>query len=221
MSNLPKATAAVHLLNAAGHIFAERPFEGVSTRQIADEAGVNLSAISYHFGSKEGLYRAVFEKIVLELAPLRMALKQFVAQMDLIATEDRAKQRLIIQSIIHLFVGAIAAQENPRWRMRLIFEEVQQGGPCYDLVINEHVNVVHGSMAQLVAKITGQPADSLKVMFLTHTILGMCLQYGLNEKMIAEHAGWKGYGPKEVAFLKKTTTEQALSLLKLSVPEEA
>lgn len=44
------------LIFSAGELFAEHGFEGVSTRMIADRAGVKLSAIHYHFGSKEKLY---------------------------------------------------------------------------------------------------------------------------------------------------------------------
>src|ERR1700759_1999467 len=51
------------ILEAALELFADSGFEGASTRAIADRAGVNLPAIQYYFGSKEGLYRAVVEQI--------------------------------------------------------------------------------------------------------------------------------------------------------------
>src|ERR1700730_18395330 len=40
-------------------IFAEHGYEGSSIRNIVANADVNQAAINYHFGSKEGLYRAV------------------------------------------------------------------------------------------------------------------------------------------------------------------
>lgn len=48
------------LLRAALPLFAQQGFAKTSTREIAEAAGVNLAAISYYFGDKEGLYRAVF-----------------------------------------------------------------------------------------------------------------------------------------------------------------
>jgi TetR/AcrR family transcriptional regulator, regulator of cefoperazone and chloramphenicol sensitivity len=48
------------LLHTALRLFAEKGFERTSTREIAAVAGANISAISYYFGDKAGLYRAVF-----------------------------------------------------------------------------------------------------------------------------------------------------------------
>lgn len=49
-----------HLLGCALRLFAEKGFAKTSTREIAAAAGVNIAAISYYFGDKEGLYRAAF-----------------------------------------------------------------------------------------------------------------------------------------------------------------
>lgn len=49
------------ILDAAETEFGEHGFDGVSVRQIALRAEVPVALINYHFGSKEGLYRAIFE----------------------------------------------------------------------------------------------------------------------------------------------------------------
>jgi AcrR family transcriptional regulator len=49
------------ILAAAEELFAASGYEGTSVRQIAQKAGVPVALISYHFGSKLGLYRRVFE----------------------------------------------------------------------------------------------------------------------------------------------------------------
>ncbi|MGZ3700082.1 MAG: TetR/AcrR family transcriptional regulator, partial [Bdellovibrionota bacterium] len=46
------------LLTAGKKVFAQQGFAGANTRDIAREAGVNISLISYYYGGKEGLYRA-------------------------------------------------------------------------------------------------------------------------------------------------------------------
>lgn len=48
------------LMMVALKLFAALGFKATSTRLIAKEANVNISAIAYYFGDKAGLYRAVF-----------------------------------------------------------------------------------------------------------------------------------------------------------------
>lgn len=50
------------ILDAAEKLFVERGIEATSLRSIIGEAGVNLAAVHYHFGSKEALVRAVFSR---------------------------------------------------------------------------------------------------------------------------------------------------------------
>ncbi|MFC7330539.1 TetR/AcrR family transcriptional regulator [Marinactinospora rubrisoli] len=60
----PDLTARARLRMAALHLFAERGFEATSTRAIAAEAGVSHALLRHHFGSKDGLRRAVDEEVL-------------------------------------------------------------------------------------------------------------------------------------------------------------
>jgi TetR/AcrR family transcriptional regulator len=48
-----------NIIATATPLFASKGLNGVSVRELAGAAGVNLSMISYYFGGKEGLYAAV------------------------------------------------------------------------------------------------------------------------------------------------------------------
>lgn len=63
----------VALLDAAEVLFAEHGIRGASLRAITRAADANLAAVSYHFGSKEGLVRAVFERRIGPIQEQRMA----------------------------------------------------------------------------------------------------------------------------------------------------
>ena len=47
------------LLAAACELFVTRGYDGASIRAITHQAGANLGAVTYHFGSKQALYEAV------------------------------------------------------------------------------------------------------------------------------------------------------------------
>ena len=50
------------LMEVGTQLFSERGLKGVSIRELSLAAGTSISMISYHFGSKEGLYSAVLQQ---------------------------------------------------------------------------------------------------------------------------------------------------------------
>lgn len=55
------------MLDVAERLFAERGLDSTSIRDITNEAQVNLGAVNYHFGTKDGLIKAVFERRIIPL----------------------------------------------------------------------------------------------------------------------------------------------------------
>jgi len=58
------STTVENILDAAEALFAEKGFAETSMRSITSEAGVNLAAVNYHFGSKQKLIQAVFARFL-------------------------------------------------------------------------------------------------------------------------------------------------------------
>jgi len=50
------------ILETAVDNFGRRGYEGTRLRELIEAAGVNQAAVNYHFGSKEGLYRAILHE---------------------------------------------------------------------------------------------------------------------------------------------------------------
>jgi AcrR family transcriptional regulator len=50
------------IFNTAVRLFANKSYGMVGVREIAQEANVSISMISYHFGSKVGILKAIFEE---------------------------------------------------------------------------------------------------------------------------------------------------------------
>jgi AcrR family transcriptional regulator len=85
------------LLDAAESLFAERGFYGVTTRQVADAAGVDVALIYYHFKNKSGLFDGVLERRARPLVSARSdSLRAYVASTRPVTVE-----------------GAVAAFINP------------------------------------------------------------------------------------------------------------
>ncbi|MGH9333765.1 MAG: TetR/AcrR family transcriptional regulator [Vicinamibacteria bacterium] len=103
-------TTSGHLLEAARDLFASRGYDGASIRAITDLAGVNLGAVTYHFGTKEALYHHVIETSIgpLRERVLRAAetegpppdrIEAILREAFQHYTDDPAMPRLILQQI--------------------------------------------------------------------------------------------------------------------------
>jgi len=76
-----EANTKEQIMNVAERLFAERGFAGTTLRNVVGEAGVNLAAVHYHFGSKEELFRSVVARFARPLTERELALlKQLRAE---------------------------------------------------------------------------------------------------------------------------------------------
>jgi AcrR family transcriptional regulator len=63
-------TTRERLLHSATRLFADNGYRGASVRDICNLAGANPGAVSYHFGGKRQLYRAVLRRAADALADM-------------------------------------------------------------------------------------------------------------------------------------------------------
>jgi TetR/AcrR family transcriptional regulator, regulator of cefoperazone and chloramphenicol sensitivity len=66
-----KKPAREAIVTAAVRHFAEHGYSGASVREILRDAGANVAAAHYHFGSKEELYREVVSRFLVRLCEER------------------------------------------------------------------------------------------------------------------------------------------------------
>ncbi|MCB0412549.1 MAG: TetR family transcriptional regulator [Bdellovibrionales bacterium] len=103
------------LLRAAKHWFARKGLSGTSIRDIASEAGVNSSLISYYFESKEGLYRACLQ----EIGDRRLAMAEEILKPPETYEELRFRSQMLVENLLSLYLedldaGLILAREYDR-----------------------------------------------------------------------------------------------------------
>lgn len=85
---------------AASQLFATKGYDGTSIRDIAETAGVNVSAVNYHFGSKAGL----FITLMTEFANGRLGHVFTLLEAPKSEAELNLRLELFIQEIIQISI---------------------------------------------------------------------------------------------------------------------
>lgn len=109
------------ILRTAATAFSQRGFHGVTIRDLAQQAHVNLAAINYHFRTKEELYAAVID------AALAQWLAETVALDDL--PEDIPLE-VVIRLLISALIAPVIDREDGPLLPRLIAWDLLQGSPA-------------------------------------------------------------------------------------------
>lgn len=108
------------LLEAGTTLFAQHGFDGTSVRMIADLASANVAAVAYHFGSKRGLYDAVFEHLYTRVQAETLQLPE--------RPEDMSEQ----EAVRVLVEQAWRFIESHRDAVKMTVREVVNQGQLYD-----------------------------------------------------------------------------------------
>ncbi|MGF1473759.1 MAG: TetR family transcriptional regulator [Rubrobacteraceae bacterium] len=66
------ADAKERILDAAERLFSEEGLDGVSVRAVTAEAGLNVAAVNYHFGSKAALLSAMVRRFFARVSAERL-----------------------------------------------------------------------------------------------------------------------------------------------------
>ena len=104
---LASEASKARILNAAETLFSKKGLEGVSVREIAAAAGLDLAMINYHFGSKLGLYRAVFHRRADALTEER------VSELDRVLAGSAGKAPRLEDVVYALVAPNIFLRNNP------------------------------------------------------------------------------------------------------------
>jgi AcrR family transcriptional regulator len=126
-------TTRERLLQAATRLFADSGYRGASVRDICNLAGANPGAVSYHFGGKRQLYRAVLRRAAAGLADMGPAAdadngeREPVSVLDALRRvldrmqSDDAATRLLLRDLAD---GGSVAVESLTPPLRTAFEQL-------------------------------------------------------------------------------------------------
>lgn len=106
-----------HILDVAERVFSDLGFDGASTRLISGEAGVNMAMLNYYFGSKEGLFLAIFERKISSFQTLlqNIGSDESMTSWDKLATcIDKYVDRIIVNNCFQKLINREISM-NKRW----------------------------------------------------------------------------------------------------------
>lgn len=134
------------ILAAALELFADRSFEGATTRGIAARAGMSQPSLHYHFRTKSDLWRAAVGALFAEL---NASLRERVA--GLRGVDDITTAKLMIRE----FITFSAA--HPQLH-RIITQESKGDGARINWLVDEHIRPLYEQTTNLFERLAEQGA---------------------------------------------------------------
>jgi TetR/AcrR family transcriptional regulator, regulator of cefoperazone and chloramphenicol sensitivity len=182
------------LLTVATDLFSEKGFAAVSTRDIATAAETTLPSIPHHFGSKEGLYRAVLtaisEEIAARLEPASKQATDVLHRKSASKTERAHAIELLIDSHARTLL-----EGKRQWAKLILFEQLQPTdalAPINQVLIERLIDPIVGLLATLTA-ISVQDAK-LK----TLSLIGRVMVFRAGRSSALHLMGWDDLTPNRI-----------------------
>lgn len=200
------AEARNRLLDAALALFAEKGFAKTSTREIAQAAQVNIASISYYFGDKAGLYRAVFTdpRCNPNVPPESIA--------DAGISLQQALRRLMSS-----FLDPLKQGDLMQHCMKLHFREMLEPTGIWQEEIDSNIKPAHAALVSVLCRHLGlaKADDDIHTLAFSISGLGVMLHIGcdvvttIRPQLVASHAALDRYCDRLVAYAMTLTEAEA------------
>jgi AcrR family transcriptional regulator len=207
----PHPETRERLLQAAVVAFGLRDYDGVSTREIVEAAQVNISAISYHFGGKRGLYLAttgyladrLHERMNARLATIRESLAH--------ATPDDCADLLcdVLGNFLEVLLNSELGESAPG----IIFREHHRPSDAYEILYQKLLQPMHETLTALVARYRGVAQSGQEAILMAHALLGQTIIFRIARTTLLRRLGKTAYSPSDIAHLKQQLGHYCRGLL--------
>jgi AcrR family transcriptional regulator len=159
-----QATTKELILDTAERLFAERGLDATSVRAITGAAGVNLGAITYHFGTKQNLITAMFNR---HFRPFVQRTLKLLEEAD----QKPASLEALLEALMRPMVeGSFWAGKKNIPFMRLMGRCQSEPSPEIQRLIRTHLQPVFLRFATAAHHVLpGLPGDELfwRIQFVT------------------------------------------------------
>jgi TetR/AcrR family transcriptional regulator, regulator of cefoperazone and chloramphenicol sensitivity len=168
--------APARLLQAARKLFAEKGVAATSIRELAQEAGVNVAAVNYHFGDKERLYLEALRYCYRASAGVlnergNQILQQAIGE----GTQQAAATG--IRDYIRELMHALFFSEDARLQAKLMFREMSDPTPALEVIVREFVVPKRELLCKLIAQANPDLGHDKNLRLYAASIMGQVLYY--------------------------------------------
>lgn len=164
------------LLQAAREVFAEYGLRDAKVRDICAQAGANVAAVNYYFGSKEKLYMAVLADY------LERGHQKYPADMG-IGPDAKPEQRLkaYVRSVLHRMMG----DGDPLGEKlgRLLTVEIMEPSEPFIELAQRYIMPVHLELNEIVRLMMPNATDRM-VRLCSAAVIGNCLLFDNAKQLI-------------------------------------
>ena len=190
---------------AALDLFGERGLTGTTVRDIAGRAGVNVAAISYHFGGKEKLYRAVAENLV---AGIEARVASRAAPILASPPTEPAAALAALETMLETVVDVIVGPQEMRRVARFIIREQMQPTAAFEILFGTFTRL-HTVACRLLASAAGLDPEAKETRIRAFLLIGQAVFLRIGEAAVLRRMEIERY---DDAFL-----DQVKVLLKQNV----
>ena len=209
----PPEDTRQRLLWAGLAVFSQYNYEGATTRMIAERAEVNLAAIPYHFGGKEGLYRAtilfVVEQVKAQIDPMIQNLR------EKFETSQADKETCIadLAQFLSDFISKIISLNIPRSWLRLGFSEDNAPVQAFDLIYEGIIYPIHELTGTMLAFILDLSPQSEETILRTHAIIGQAIAFHLSREAVLRRLNQPELTEAQIQLIRRIIQEHVTAIL--------
>lgn len=204
--------AKVQLLVAAADVYGELGLDGATTRKIAQVSGQNIAAISYYFGSKEGLYLAVAQLIA---DTIKEDFCENIKKIDaylVLANPSPNEAIKLLQNALIAYNYFQLEKKNISFS-RILAREQLNPTEAYSIIHEQALGPIYTKLNRLIAIYIDADPNNLTTLIQTHAILGETLSFRIARETLLRQTGWKHINEDEYKIINQVLIEHTNILL--------
>ena len=199
------------LIEVAIDLFGRDGMNAVGTRAIAEAAGTQMSAITYHFGGKEALYLACAQHITADMRE-RIAPLLELARRACTESGGPSEARDAILAMLGGFVG-IMMNDDIASAVRFIVREQMNPTPAFAILFEGGMQPVVERMDQLLQRIARHRLTHDQVRIHAVALVGQVLAFRFARATLMRATGWETVGLSEIDAVRAIVVAHANAIL--------